>query len=156
MTLTRPNYHNGTTIQIVINIEQFNIQVTESNNRPASKYLTRAFFSTPVRCSAVVRSTAAVRCDLQFAVINSSPLDCSSPRVTVLCRDVDWVRMPRAEYRLSKPAVYRPLSLTSDLKESEHEIVTSSVYLKVVGSRERCSHIRFFIPAVQRKPCGDE
>ena len=76
MTLTRPNYRNGTIIQIqiVINIEQFNIQVTESNNRPVSNYLTRAFFSTPVRCSAVVRSTAAVRCYHQFPVINSSPL----------------------------------------------------------------------------------
>ena len=64
--------------------------------------------------------------------------------------------MSRTVYRLSKPAVYRPLSMTSDLKESEHEIVTSSVYLKVVGSRERYSHIRFFIPAVQRTPYGDE
>ena len=39
MTLIRPNNHNGTTIQIqiVINIEQLNIQVTDSNNRPVSK-----------------------------------------------------------------------------------------------------------------------
>ena len=70
MTLTRPNYHNGTTIQIqiVINIEQFNIQVTESNNRPVSKV-------SHVRSSrhqfAVAHWLVVLQ---QFAVANSSLL----------------------------------------------------------------------------------
>ena len=72
MTLTRPNYHNGTKIQIqiVINIEQFNIQVTESiKQSPSLKSISHVLSSR--HQFAVAQWVVVLQ---QFAVTDSSLL----------------------------------------------------------------------------------